>query len=165
MPPGRGVRHSEHNLNKEKPLRFIQTWITPRARGLPPNYGSMCGDDVAENRQNAWAHLLSDNQNTAANTPVEIAQDANMYATELEEGVSLQVPVGPGRQGYMLCIDGAIAVSHADADGNPVELVRHDAAEIMGDENLPLKITAGPDGAHVILFEMANNGAGGRTDF
>uniref|UniRef100_A0A7S2TL20 Pirin N-terminal domain-containing protein n=1 Tax=Lotharella oceanica TaxID=641309 RepID=A0A7S2TL20_9EUKA len=40
MTAGTGVRHSEHNLHNE-PLRFIQMWLTPKAGGLKPNYGSM----------------------------------------------------------------------------------------------------------------------------
>ena len=36
MTAGTGVRHSEHNLDKSNPLRFIQMWITPNAGGLAP---------------------------------------------------------------------------------------------------------------------------------
>ena len=30
----------------DSPLRFIQMWIVPSARGLTPNYGSACGTKV-----------------------------------------------------------------------------------------------------------------------
>lgn len=57
---GSGVTHSEHNLDKKHPLRFIQIWINPRKRGLKPNYGSTSMNAAAEadgscaSRQNAW---------------------------------------------------------------------------------------------------------------
>ena len=52
MTAGRGVYHQEHNLHDTLPLRFIQIWITPRTRGLKPNYGSGRGD--IERRRNQW---------------------------------------------------------------------------------------------------------------
>jgi redox-sensitive bicupin YhaK (pirin superfamily) len=52
MTAGSGVTHSEHNLDKENPLRFIQIWINTRKRGLPPNYGSNAGN--ADARRNNW---------------------------------------------------------------------------------------------------------------
>lgn len=55
MTAGTGVRHSEHNLDKKNPLRFIQIWINTRQRGLRPNYGSMVGnEDAKAARLNNW---------------------------------------------------------------------------------------------------------------
>jgi redox-sensitive bicupin YhaK (pirin superfamily) len=34
------------------PLRFIQIWVTPRSRGLQPNYGSYSSSE--EQRLNQW---------------------------------------------------------------------------------------------------------------
>lgn len=44
MTAGAGVSHSERNESNDKPLRFIQMWLTPRRRGLTPNYGSLVAD-------------------------------------------------------------------------------------------------------------------------
>eukprot|EP00968_Pinguiococcus_pyrenoidosus_P026092 scaffold7052_cov254-Pinguiococcus_pyrenoidosus.AAC.97 len=164
MTAGTGVRHSEYNLDDKTPLRFIQTWITPRARGLEPNYGSMRGEDVEQARQNQWAHLLSDNQDAESDTPVKIAQDCNMYVSEMEPELALSVPVNSGRMGYMLCMEGSLTLSHAEDDAQAVTMERHDAAEIRGSDDTPLKVKAGAEGAHVLIFEMAE-GPGGRTDF
>jgi redox-sensitive bicupin YhaK (pirin superfamily) len=46
------VQHSEHNLDRQNPLRFIQIWINTRQRGLKPNYGSHVGQP--EERENKW---------------------------------------------------------------------------------------------------------------
>ena len=38
MTAGTGVMHSEYNLDPEQDLRFIQSWILPRTKGLTPRY-------------------------------------------------------------------------------------------------------------------------------
>ncbi len=65
MTAGRGVRHSEFNLEEELGLRFVQMWIVPRSHGLEPNYGSFGPDHYGvkssnENictARNRWRHL------------------------------------------------------------------------------------------------------------
>jgi redox-sensitive bicupin YhaK (pirin superfamily) len=166
MTAGRGVSHSEQNLSPA-PLRFIQMWLTPRQRGLPPNYGSSRGD--ATQRSNNWHHMVSDVQNTDVKTDVEINADANMYAAEIEAGKELVLTVEAGRQAYVLCIDGASNFRRtrkedagagdvcADAD---VTLQRHDASEIVG----PMEVqVTGP--SHLLVVEMAYDARShGRTD-
>ena len=98
MTAGKGVQHSEFNLQKEESLRFIQTWIVPRRNGLQPNYGSfnpIYRDDVCTARNN-WRHLVSDVQDKSTNTPVQIEQDANLFVAEMDDGQSLQLyPIPP----------------------------------------------------------------------
>jgi len=152
MTAGTGVQHSEYNLSPDAPLRFIQMWIAPSARGLDPNYGSACGTKV--NRKNLWAHLVSDVKSQAA-TPVKINQDANIFVSELQEGASLEMSIGEGRQAYLLCIDGGILVkSNGAAVGS---LVKHDASEIVGGMNLDICAQEGK-GAHLLYVEMKGQG-------
>merc|ERR1712137_236726 len=78
MTAGTGIRHSEHNLEKT-PLRFIQSWVVPRKRGLTPNYGSMdAGAEASAARKGQWSHLASDVENSTF-TPVKINQDCNVF--------------------------------------------------------------------------------------
>lgn len=151
MTAGTGVRHSEHNLDASKPLRFIQSWVLPRSRGLPPNYGSMVGDAAAAtSRRNQWAHLVSDVR-SAKRSPVQINQDCNVYITELDaEATAPALEVAAGRQAYMLAVEGRVIVGDTS-------LVRHDAARIRGGQALQLR--AGDAGAMVLLFEMAADGS------
>ena len=163
MTAGRGVRHSEHNLSADRPLRFIQSWIVPRARGLPPNYGSVRGDaDLARARRNKWVHLLSDADSASADTPVKVAQDVNLFVTELDAGAALPLVVGDGRQAYLLCVEGAAAF-RTEGDSRTAELERHDAMEILGRSATPIEVAAGEAGAHILYFEMAAGGRG-RSD-
>jgi len=151
MTAGSGIQHSEANANKSKPVRFIQTWITPRARGLRPNYGSMVGNESAGvARRNQWAHVVSDVDSQAVRTPVQINQDCNMHVTELDPSTSAPtVTVGEGRQAYMLVMEGEVALQSGSS------FSRHDAAEIYGP--VTCELMAGPEGAFVIYFEMASS--------
>jgi redox-sensitive bicupin YhaK (pirin superfamily) len=104
MTAGRGVRHSERNASASAPLRFIQLWFTPRATGLPPNYGSFAGDAAA--RRDAWAHLVGDVADAKRQPPVKFNADANIYVTELSPGAVLTFPLAAGRQAYLLACEG-----------------------------------------------------------
>lgn len=152
MTAGRGVRHSEHNKDKGEPLRFIQMWLTPRASGLKPNYGSSPGSKEA--RTNTWHHMASDVDNTKVSTDVKINTDANLLVAEIDEGSGLPLSVNSGRQAYMLCIEGMTCILD-EHDGQVctvkgVNLKRHDAAEFIGP--VTLKVT-GP--SHLLVVEMA----------
>ena len=74
-----------------------------------------------------------------------------MYVSEANAGFEQNVPLAPRRQMYLTCIEGTMTV-------NGVQLVRRDAAEVVNQsdtEPLPVSLTAGKDGAHLLLIEMA----------
>jgi redox-sensitive bicupin YhaK (pirin superfamily) len=181
MTAGRGVRHSEFNLEKDKSLRFIQTWIVPRRNGLKPNYGSFdpMTKSAAESKvcssRNQWRHLVSDVQDESTSTPVEIEQDANLHVAEMEKGQSLTLNIGKNRMAYVLCVEGAVKIRTGISE---ISLNRHDGCEITRtsalDESVDLLFEAigsetVEDGselaAHVLVFEMQYVPGAGRKDF
>lgn len=138
MSAGTGVVHSEHNLG-EKPLRLLQIWILPDRRGLEPQYGDyrFSWDD----RLNRWLHIVSELGSTA---PIQIHQDINLYASALCAEKELTFEIHPGRQVYLVQIEGSASI-------NGRVLTEKDAAEAAGE---PLTIRAQTD-SHLLLFEMA----------
>jgi redox-sensitive bicupin YhaK (pirin superfamily) len=166
MTAGSGVTHSEHNLDKDKPLRFIQIWISTRQRGLKPNYGSSLGS--IEERTNRFAHLVTDVQNTASSAPIKINQDANIYVSEISSGKSVEFVINENRQAYLLCVEGGVKAQSSDGSAD-VSLAQHDAAEIRGGPSTTLTFTPLPtsatDSAHILVVEMALDKNSGRKDF
>jgi redox-sensitive bicupin YhaK (pirin superfamily) len=155
MTAGTGIRHEEHNLDKQNDLRFVQCWVVPRRRGLPPNYGSTpSSESAAAERRDKWAHLASDAE-SPVQTPVKIQQDCNVYVTELTPGtVSAPFTLESSRQAYMLCVEGEVAISEHE------QVRQHDGVELRGPLSLELK--AGSIGSMILLFEMARTGDGRR---
>jgi quercetin 2,3-dioxygenase len=165
MTAGSGVQHSEHNNSPDTPLRFIQMWLTPRRRGLTPNYGSSQGS--ADKRRNQFHHMVSDVDNVDVQTDVKINTDANMYATEMEPSQSLSFEVRENRQAYVLCVEGQTNVLNENAteeESRAIVLDRHDSSEIVG----PMKVTFQTNddtSTHLLVVEMAyDHSNSGRTD-
>lgn len=175
MTAGRGVQHSEYNHEKDKSLRFIQTWIVPRKSGLNPNYGSFDpeGEKGAKNSctaKNQWRHLVSDIRDKSVDAPVKIEQDANLHVAEMDHGQSLEYDLKDGRMAYVLCVEGSVKLS--DGSGNDLTLERHDGCEVKMGGKVTFEAIGSEtceDGtdisAHVLVFEMAHVEGSGRTDF
>jgi quercetin 2,3-dioxygenase len=160
MTAGSGIRHSEFNEG-DKPLRFIQTWIVPSQRGLKPNYGSYNAQH--ELKKNQLQHLVSNVKDTTTSTPVEINQDVNAFASELELGQRVSLDLPAARQAYLLCIEGSVKV-------NGQVLNKYDACEITNSpgvvdiEATGVEATENGDLAHILAFTMAAVPGSGRTD-
>jgi redox-sensitive bicupin YhaK (pirin superfamily) len=138
MSAGTGVLHSEHNRG-DVTLRFLQIWIFPDAKGHPPAYGDH--RFPWEARENAWLLIAT---GPDGDGPITVHQDVRIMAAELEAGRELGCAVGPGRQAYLVQIEGSSSV-------NGVELDERDALEIVGEDVI---ITAATT-SHVLVIEMA----------
>eukprot|EP00581_Thalassiosira_minuscula_P011818 CAMPEP_0183721848 /NCGR_PEP_ID=MMETSP0737-20130205/13985_1 /TAXON_ID=385413 /ORGANISM="Thalassiosira miniscula, Strain CCMP1093" /LENGTH=289 /DNA_ID=CAMNT_0025951911 /DNA_START=133 /DNA_END=1002 /DNA_ORIENTATION=- len=172
MTAGRGVQHSEYNHEKDKSLRFIQTWIVPRKSGLTPNYGSFDPEGDGKSActaKNQWRHLVSDVRDKSVDAPVKIEQDANLHVAEMDRGQSLEYELKDGRMAYVLCVEGSVIIR--DDNGNEVSLERHDGCEVKMGGKMTFEATGSEtceDGtdisAHVLVFEMAYDERSGRKD-
>ncbi len=139
MSAGTGVMHSEENFGKET-ARLLQIWILPDQHGLAPNYGDHRFQWA--DRVNHWLHLVSGKSSDA---PVQISQDVNIYATELEQGVEATFEVAPGRQAYLINIEGDTVINGQES------LTKRDAVEAV-EENISLRAETK---AHLLVIEMA----------
>lgn len=137
MSAGTGVQHSEHNLGKEI-TRLLQIWIYPREKDLQPRYGDKLYK--WEDRVNKLLHLVSEEGGAAE---VQIQQDANIYATYLNAGKEVKLPLKPKRQAYIVQIEG-------DSILNKVNLYTGDGAEVK-DEDITLKANSN---SHILIIEL-----------
>jgi redox-sensitive bicupin YhaK (pirin superfamily) len=138
MSAGKGVLHSEYNRGQETP-RFLQIWILPDEKGHEPDYGDH--RFPWEARKNAWLLIAS---GPGGDAPVTIQQDVRISAVELEAGRELGYAVGPGRQAYLLQVEGSSSVGR-------VRLDERDALEIVEEDVVVKPSTT----SHLFVIEMA----------
>ena len=103
MSAGTGVKHSEFNHNKDKPVKFLQIWIIPNERNVTPRYDQQKLLDANEKNklhqvlspspddegvwihQNAWFHMGRFDENEVIEYKWK-SKDNGLYAFVLEGG-------------------------------------------------------------------------------
>jgi redox-sensitive bicupin YhaK (pirin superfamily) len=105
MTLGSGSWHSEQNTSDTEPMRFIQMWILPAERGLPPSVDQRVF--TREGRTDRLLRVVSPDGGDA----VLVHQDASVYVSSMSAGVSVSHLLGDGRGAYLYVIGGAIAMN------------------------------------------------------
>jgi redox-sensitive bicupin YhaK (pirin superfamily) len=139
MSAGTGVAHSEHNASEDEPVHFLQIWIVPERRGLPPSYEQK---DFSAARRGKLALVASRDGRDGS---VTVHQDVSLYAAELERGASVTASLAPGRHAWIQIVRGTVRV-------NDVELRAGDGAELV--DETKIEIHAG-DSTELLLFDLA----------
>ena len=136
---GRGVFHSEFNPSPEKPVHFLQIWLTPRTSGGEPRYAEQAlGKDA---KPNALTLLFAGEPRDGA---VAIRADADIYFGKLDAGQRLVHRITAERGLWLHVIEGEVSIlsEHLKAgDGAAIE--NADALEIQSRE-----------GAQFLLFDV-----------
>ena len=114
--------HSEMNHSKTEPMQFIQMWIMPDRRGLPPSIEQK--QFTVPDRANRLLQLVYP-EHTSDPQGVIVHRDVGIFASRLDAGVSVEHQFASGRGGYLYLIDG-------EANANGEQLARGDAAKITG---------------------------------
>jgi redox-sensitive bicupin YhaK (pirin superfamily) len=146
MSAGYGVSHSESNMSKTNPLRFLQLWIMPLSHGSKPKYGGYSGtsEEATAARLNQWSHLVSWDKQNNVNTPIKLDQDVNIYVAETDhEGLQLEFDVAAGRQAYVVNAEGdtEFAAVTSIKPRTVMGLAHGEAVEVYGDAKLSFKST------------------------
>ena len=118
---GSGLMHSERNHSKTEPVQFIQMWILPSRRGLPPSVEQR--QFTEEDRHNRLLQILR--PQGSEGTGVMVHQDAAMYVSRLGPGAEVEHDFREGRGGYLYLIEGAVEMDRE-------ELKTGDAAKVPG---------------------------------
>lgn len=138
MRAGSGVTHSEFNPSRTDEARFLQIWIMPSARGLPPAYSE-------------WTPPSAPSPKTLVISPdgrdgsAQIAQDAFVHLIRAEAASGISHDLAAGRGIWLHVIRGAATLAG-------VTLLPGDAAS--PEEPSTLEIHAGPDGLEALLFDL-----------
>lgn len=139
MSAGTGVMHSEYNHAKDRQTHFLQIWIEPAQRGIPPSYEEK-RFDVVEKRGRLRVVASPDGRDGS----VRIHQDASVYAGCFDAQESAQLALAPGRHVYVHVARGEISVN-----GHPLKA--GDALKLTGESGIDLKDGRG---AEVLVFDL-----------
>lgn len=120
MSAGTGVKHSEFNHSKERPLHLVQMWVLPGKSGVKPSYGQR--EFTIDDRRNRWLLVASGRLGESA--PVKLMQDASFSVARLE-ATSLSHEFAPSRLGFLFVTDGTLSA-------NDERLKAGDAVRIAG---------------------------------
>ncbi len=117
MSAGTGIVHSEFNASDTAPAHFLQIWIQPRAKGLPPRYQQRAFP--REGRLNQWQTLATNDEQpfdpqyigASQPEPLAMAQDATLKIAEVQPRAILNQTLTKGRSAYLHVATGSIRVS------------------------------------------------------
>lgn len=141
MSAGSGVMHSEFNHAPNSTTHFLQIWIEPNQRGIPPSYEQKTFDEAEKRGQ---LRLVASPD--GAQGSVTVHADAAVYAGLFNGAESAELALNPARKTYVHVVRGALEVNGERLNGG-------DAAVMAGEPRL--SIARGQD-AEVLVFDLAN---------
>jgi quercetin 2,3-dioxygenase len=126
MTLGSGAWHSEQNASETEPMRFIQMWILPNQRGLPPSVEQKVF--TKGERRGRLLRIISGQGGES----VLVHQDASVYLSSLEPGERVEHPLVPGTGVYLYLIEGAVRLGEE-------KLATGDAAKVRDETTLAIE--------------------------
>ena len=142
MSAGTGVMHSEFNHAPAQVTHFLQIWIEPNARGIPPSYEQKTF--AAADKRGRLRLVASPD---AADGSVTIHADARVYAGLFDGAENARLALAAGRKAYVHLVRGELSVN-----GTPLQA--GDAAKLEGEA--AVELAHGRD-AEVLVFDLAPN--------
>ena len=107
MSAGTGIAHSEKNHSSSEPVKFLQIWVFPNKRNVPPRYDQQTFQ--AADRHNQFQQVLSPNPDDAG---VWIHQDAWFHLADFDAGFAADYQVKkPGNGVYVFVLEGEVTVA------------------------------------------------------
>jgi len=139
MSAGKGVLHSEYNPSRTEGVHFLQIWIEPSVRGIPPSYEEKHFD--AASKRGRLRLVASPDGHDGS---VTIHQDARLYATVLDGADRVALAIAPGRRAY-------VHVARGTVTANGERLEAGDALKVVDSQEVVLE--AGQD-AEMLVFDL-----------
>jgi hypothetical protein len=140
MSAGTGIEHSEFNASQTEPVHFLQIWIVPDKRGLPPSYEQK--PVPLEERRGKLRLVAAPDAKDGA---VTLHQDARVYVANLAAGERVAHDIASGHGVWVQVARGVIGL-------NGTELREGDGAAL--EEEKTATIEAETD-AEILLFDLA----------
>jgi quercetin 2,3-dioxygenase len=141
MSAGTGIRHSEFNHSKKEPVHFLQIWVLPDRKGLPPRYDQK-SFPAAEKRDRLRLVGSPDGRDGS----IVIHQDADIYDALLSRDQAVTHALAAGRKSWVQVVRGTVEVNGKAADAGDGVALENEAA---------VSITARADQSEVLVFDLA----------
>jgi quercetin 2,3-dioxygenase len=139
MSAGSGVQHSEFNASTTEPVHFLQIWIQPDRKGIPPGYEEK---HFSPEQRRGQLRLIASPDRAAGS--LLIHQDARVYAGLFDAAQSATLEVPADRQLY-------VHVARGSIKANDTALTAGDALKLTATHTLQLG--EGQD-AEVLVFDL-----------
>ncbi len=144
MSAGTGITHSEYNLNKDKPVKFLQIWVIPDKRDVEPRYDQITLKN--SDRRNKLQQILSPNAHDAG---VWIHQNAWFHLGQFDKGVSAPYTIRKKGNGvYVFVIQGDVTI-------DLTKLNERDGLGIWDTDKI--FVTADSQDAEVLIMDVPMN--------
>jgi redox-sensitive bicupin YhaK (pirin superfamily) len=141
MSAGTGIRHSEFNHSISDRVHFLQIWILPERKGIPPNY-----EQKTFSTEDKRGKLRLIGSRDGRDGSVTIHRDVDLYATLPGDGGTVNHALGAGRIGWVHVAQGTVNL-------NGEELRPGDGVAL--DAGAKISLTGTSDDAEVLVFDMA----------
>ena len=138
MAAGSGVQHSEFNPSKTEPLRLLQIWIMPDAKGVKPRYAERNFAKAETGKLNLVA------SKTGRDGSMEIHQDADLLFAKLDDGQTVKHSLTRNRHAWVHVAEGEVSINGKKLSGG-------DAVGVS--EESVLNISASKP-SQVLLFDL-----------
>ena len=142
MSAGTGILHSEKS-DAGHDVHFVQMWVVPDTEKIAPGYDQL---DVGPALESGGLLLVASGMpRHRHDSAISMRQEhATLYAARLAPGAGTVSPVAP--LAHLFVARGSVQLEGAGVLGTG------DAARITGADGQ--RVTAGPDGAEVLMWEM-----------
>jgi len=135
---GTGIAHSEYNNSPIEPVHFLQIWLLPIRKGLPPGYAQ----ESFSNTPPSGLSLACSADGRAGS--IKINQDVDLFIGRLDPKEKASHPLREQRHAWIQLIEG-------DLDLNGHNLTAGDGASIDSENEIRLR---SEKGAHFLLFDL-----------
>ncbi len=140
MSAGTGITHSEFNPSRTEPTHLYQIWLLPERKGIEPSYEQRRFDDGG--MTNRLRLVASPDAESGA---LSIRQDARIFLAKLDDGVTVQHELLPGRHAWLQVLRGEVRL-------NGGVLQTSDGAAVSDEDGLTI-LASSP--AEIMLFDLS----------
>ncbi len=130
MSAGTGITHSEFNPSADEATHLYQIWLYPAEKGIEPSYEQKAFPE--DERLNTFRLVAAPD---AAEGSLTIHQDARIFLSRVDSGVSLAYPLANERHAWLQVLRGAIRLDDTQlAAGDGVAISEESHVEFTASE-------------------------------